>query len=129
MSDVQQKRGLEAEPYDLMADGCTSNPMRTWHVRPVSRSPSPHPSPLRRGRILHCLSADATAVFARPTFEKLAPLARCSLSLRERARVGNQAADSNTDSQDGRHCRTLPVLLQNWRCSMMNINKPRYRKR
>jgi hypothetical protein len=42
---------------------------------------------LRRGRILYCHSADATAVFVRPTFEKLAPLARCSLSLRERARV------------------------------------------
>ena len=91
MSDPQQNRRLEAvngsEPYAPMAGGRTPIPKRTWWIMPASRSPSLGPSPRGRGRILLHLSANATVVFARLALEKLEPPARCSLSLRERARV------------------------------------------
>src|SRR5881409_4407160 len=50
-------------------------------------SPSPRPSPLGRGRMVHRLSITSVPEFAQQLLAKHPSEARCSLSLRERVRV------------------------------------------
>jgi hypothetical protein len=79
-------------------------------------SPSPHPSPLGRGRMLHRRSIRPVPGFTQQPSAKHQPLARCSLSPRERVRVrgNNSVAFPN--------CRITQSLL----CNTSGLDPPRY---
>ncbi len=72
------------------------------------RSPSPRPSPLGRGRIVHRLSTIRPTEFAKPVCAKHAPGGGCPLSPRERVRVrGNDGSTARCRLSQGLPCKLL----------------------
>src|SRR5436309_5748369 len=80
-------------------------------------SPSPRPSPLGRGRMVHSLSITPVPEFAQQPLAKHQPDACCSLSLRERVRVRGKSSVAHAKCSISQGFLSIPGWLSLLECA------------